>query len=116
MTAVEKLAPHTDVAAACKSLGVPRASLYRQRRRDIPQSTRPPKPPPRKLTTAQRGRVLETLHSPRFVDKAPGEVYATLLDEGTYMCSERTMYRVLGESKEVRITIQSQGPWFFYST
>ncbi len=46
--------------------------------------------------------MLETLHSTRFVDKAPGEVFATLLDEGTYMCSERTMYRVLGESMEVR--------------
>lgn len=100
--AVEELAPHTSVRAACKSLGVPRASLYRRRRSDTPRSVRPPKPSPRKLLVAERDKVLETLHSLRFVDKSPGEVYATLLDEGTYLCSERTMYRILGESKEVR--------------
>jgi putative transposase len=46
--------------------------------------------------------VLEQLHTPRFVDLAPGEVYATLLDEGRYLCSERTMYRVLAAHAEVR--------------
>jgi putative transposase len=45
---------------------------------------------------------LETLHAPRFVDLAPAEVYATLLDEGRYLCSERTMYRLLDENQEVR--------------
>jgi len=46
--------------------------------------------------------VLEQLHTPRFVDLAPGEVYATLLDEGRYLCSERTMYRLLAAHAEVR--------------
>jgi putative transposase len=46
--------------------------------------------------------VLETLHEPRFVDQSPAEVYATLLDEGTYLCSERTMYRLLDTQDEVR--------------
>jgi putative transposase len=46
--------------------------------------------------------VLDALHEPRFVDLSPGEVYATLLDEGTYLCSERTMYRVLEANQEVR--------------
>src|SRR5207247_313846 len=50
----------------------------------------------------ERAAVLEHLHTPRFVDLAPGEVYATLLDEGTYLCSERTMYRLLAQHAEVR--------------
>lgn len=102
MKAAEELALHTNVSAACESLGVPRASLYRRRRRETPRPVRPRKPPPRQLPSAVRDKVLETLHSAQFVDKAPAEVHATLLDEGTYLCSERTMYRILGESKEVR--------------
>ncbi len=50
----------------------------------------------------ERRRVLDVLHEPRFVDLAPAEVYATLLDEGAHLCSERTMYRVLAENEEVR--------------
>jgi len=46
--------------------------------------------------------VLTMLHEPRFVDLAPAEIYATLLDEGRYLCSERTMYRVLAKHQEVR--------------
>lgn len=64
-----------------------------------------PKPrlkPERALTEAERQAVLDVLHSPRFVDQSPVEVYATLLDEGTYLCSVRTMYRILADSKEVR--------------
>ena len=57
---------------------------------------------PRALGEAERAAVLEQLHTPRFVDLAPGEVYATLLDEGRYLCSERTMYRVLAAHAEVR--------------
>ncbi len=102
MNAAEELAQQTNVSAACKSLGVPRASLYRRRRKETSPSPRPPKLSPRKLSDAERGQVLETLHSTRFVDKSPGEVHATLLDEGLYLCSERTMYRILGESKELR--------------
>jgi putative transposase len=60
------------------------------------------KPQPRALSTAEAAAVLELLHSERFVDKAPGEVFATLLDEGTYLCSERTMYRILKAHNEVR--------------
>ena len=46
--------------------------------------------------------MLDQLHSPRFVDQAPAEVYATLLDEGIYLCSIRTMYRLLADAQEVR--------------
>jgi putative transposase len=57
---------------------------------------------PRALSDEERRRVLDELHSERFVDLAPAEVYATLLDEGRYLCSERTMYRILDGSREVR--------------
>jgi len=54
------------------------------------------------LSLTERAAILDQLHSDRFVDQAPAEVYATLLDEGTYVCSERTMYRLLAAAKEVR--------------
>lgn len=57
---------------------------------------------PRALYAEQRQAVLQVLHEPRFEDLAPAEVYATMLDEGRYLCSERTMYRVLADSNEVR--------------
>ena len=56
----------------------------------------------RALGADERRAVLDVLHEPRFADLAPAEVYATLLDEGRYLCSERTMYRVLAENAEVR--------------
>ena len=59
-------------------------------------------PSPRALSPGERGVVLALLHEPRFVDLAPAEVYATLLDAGQYVCSERTMYRLLAEHAEVR--------------
>ena len=57
---------------------------------------------PRALPPEERQAVLDVLHEPRFVDLAPAEVYATLLDEGNHLCSERTMYRILAENREVR--------------
>ena len=60
------------------------------------------RPSPRALTADEQHTVLAQLHEPRFVDLAPAEVYATLLDEGAYLCSERTMYRVLAEHHQVR--------------
>ncbi|WP_422334857.1 DDE-type integrase/transposase/recombinase [Rhodococcus sp. (in: high G+C Gram-positive bacteria)] len=54
-----------------------------------------------KLTDLERRRVLEVLGGARFVDRAPLEVYAELLDEGTYLCSVSTMYRVLHENAQV---------------
>jgi len=58
--------------------------------------------PARALTVAERQTVLDHLHSERFRDKAPAEVYATLIDEGIYLCSIRTMYRILAESGELK--------------
>ena len=54
------------------------------------------------MTEEERQTVLDVLHDPRFADKAPAEVYATLLDEGTYLCSVRTIYRILESHREVR--------------
>lgn len=90
-----------EIAPACEALGVSRATLYRHRR----QGTREARLRPtshRALGTCERERVLAVLHSKRFVDKAPAQVWATLLDEGVYYCSIRTMYRILAERREVR--------------
>ena len=80
-----------------------RASLYRRRRPTPPATPRRPRAPsPRALVPAERRAVRDTLHSARFVDQSPAEVYATLLEEQTYLCSPRTMYRVLAAADEVR--------------
>jgi putative transposase len=99
MQAVHDCAPRLRVAPTCRALGLPRATYYR--------GLHPPRPPgPRRsargLEPAERQAVLDILHAPRFGDQAPADVYATLLDEGTYLCSERTMYRVLAAHQEVR--------------
>ena len=90
---------------ACHALGVSRASLYRCRARLArPLASSPPTKPrsPRALSAKERQRVLDCLRKPRFVDLAPAEIYATLLDEGTYGCSIHTMYRILAEHGAVR--------------
>ena len=87
-------------APACRALGLPRASLYRRRR--PPVVARPRPAPPRALDPVERQAVFETLHSDRFLDQAPAQVHATLLDEGTYLCSPRTMYRLLDAAGEVK--------------
>jgi transposase InsO family protein len=91
-------------AGACAALGVSRATVHRHRvRRDGPPAAPPePRPKPKRaLTVEQREIVVDVLREPRFVDQAPAEIYATLLDEGVYHCSIRTMYRVLGENGEI---------------
>ena len=93
---VEELAPLIGTRAACRALGASPATTYRRRRGPQPKPPRPPRrPPPRALSGPERAAVLEALNSERFVDCAPAEVWATLLDEGTYLASERTMYRLL---------------------
>jgi putative transposase len=100
--AAEELAREIGkVAPACEALGVSRATLYRRRRHRV-RVQRPRARSRRALGYAERQQVLDELHSPRFVDKAPAQVWAILLDEGTYHCSIRTMYRVLAEQDEVR--------------
>ena len=88
-------------ASACAALNVSRASVYRQRvRLARPLAVRCPRPSPqRALTVVERQTVLDLLRAPRFSDQAPAEVYASLLDEGVYHCSIRTMYRILVPSR-----------------
>ena len=88
--------------AACDALGVARASLYRytQPTGAMIRLQRPT--PPRALRLEERATVLDQLNSERFLDQAPAEVYATLLDEGQYFCSVRTMYRILDQHDQVR--------------
>lgn len=103
MDAVEALAPDVGVKTACRALSVSRAGLYRRRAIDmVPRVVRKRPAPPRALSELEKQEVLDTLHSERFQDKAPHEVYATLLDEERYLCSIRTMYRILEENAEVR--------------
>jgi putative transposase len=103
MESASKAAPRFGVKAACEALGLARAGFYR--RAKIPFGPPPPRrapKPARSLSEHERRLVLDQLHSERFADKAPREVWATLMDEGTYLCSVRTMYRVLDSEKEVR--------------
>jgi len=90
------LAQTVGIAPACDALGVPRSSFYHAQqapRSPVPRKPRPPSP--RALSTAERHEVCQVLNSERFVDRAPRTVYAILLDEGWYLCSWRTMYRIL---------------------
>jgi putative transposase len=101
LNAAVELGAEVGVKAACDALSVSRATLYRRRR--APSASPALRPPShRRLSDDERQRVLEALNSERFVDLAPAEVYATLLDEGEYFCSIRTMYRVLHEQGFVR--------------
>lgn len=103
MVAVENLSQEFGVAPACRALDIGRASLYRSRSPAPPSVGKAmPLPSRRALTPSERTLVLETLHSERFVDQSPPSVYASLLDEGRYLCSVRTMYRILDECQEVR--------------
>jgi putative transposase len=102
---MDRLIPLMGTRPACRALGVCPATLYRWRRPSERQTPRVRPKPPRALSLVERAAVLAELHSARFSDAAPAEVYATLLDEGRYLCSERTMYRLLasqGESRERR--------------
>src|SRR6266545_2469673 len=92
---VEELTPIVGTRPACRALGVAPATIYRRRRPPAPRPPRPRRLPARALSTVEREAVLAELHSPRFVDCSPAQVWATLLDEGRYLASERTMYRAL---------------------
>lgn len=105
--AVMELAPQLGVRGACDAVGTSQARYYRRHR----QSPGPPRPEPiphrqrqqpRALTATEQQTILDTLHSDRFADLAPAEVWATLLDEGVYLGSESTFYRLLRQAGEVR--------------
>lgn len=103
--AVEELTPVVGTRPACRALGIAPATIYRRRRPPEPKTPKPRPQPARALSAEEREEVRTRLHSERFVDSSPAQVWATLLDEGRYLASERTMYRILaerGETKERR--------------
>ena len=102
MDAAKELSQTVGVQQACQALGLSRASYYRRQRSAPKPPTAPASPTPRALTPAERQTVRETLYSERFLDQTPRQVYATLLDEGQYLCSVRTMYRLLEQEQAVR--------------
>ena len=79
-----------------------RASVCRARKPSILSSRVMRRSSPRALTAHERAHVLDILHEDRYVDRTPAAVYATLLEEGRYVCSIRTMYRLLDDAHEVR--------------
>jgi len=97
---VREVGPGLGIAPTCAVLGLCTATYYRRTKPQPPLEPRPS--PPRALPAAERAAVLEILHEPRFVDHAPAQVYAQLLDEQRFLCSERTMYRILAAHQEVR--------------
>jgi putative transposase len=104
MEALEVLTPEVGTRPACAAMGVPPASVYRHRARRngaAPCPRRRPSPG-RALVSQERQEVLDVLHSEPFMDKAPQEIYAALLDQGRYLCSIRTMYRILEANQEVQ--------------
>lgn len=94
---MKDLAAKIGVKAAYEALNLPRSRAYRQ-----PKVARQEREKPsHALAETERAEVRAVLNSERFMDKAPRQVYAALLDEGTYLCHWRTMYRVLSEHDEV---------------
>ena len=109
MSAVTELALAVGTQAACGVLAVSRASYYR---REAPPVAGPRKvpvraPSPRALSAPERQVVLDTLHGARFQDRSPGHVVAALLSEDTWLCSERTMYRLLEAQGETQLIVYS---------
>jgi putative transposase len=105
--AIALLAPRIGTRAACRASGVAQASWYRRHRASPPRPRRAAVPhrdrvQPRALAAAERQAILSMLHSERFADTAPAEAWATLLDEGIYLGSVSTFYRILREAGESR--------------
>ena len=112
ISVAEQLSSHVGKKAACEALRVPRATFYRYHGDEglsVEQNAQRTSPP-LALSLEQRQTVIDILHSERFCDDAPHQIYATLLDEGHYHCSIRTMYRLLkaehGCVKERRTHVQ----------
>ena len=105
MTAAVQAMPQFGPVATCAALGVSRASLHRLQNSPLPLDPIQRPSPPRALTAEERWVVLGHLHSERFQDRSPTEVYGTLLDEGVYCCSARSMYRLLEN-------IEYDGEWY----
>lgn len=98
IAAVEELEPLVGQRAAHVATGTSRATSHRRRRPPEPRAARPRAAPASRLSDAERGEILEVMGSDRFIDTSPGAVVATLMDEGRYLASERSVYRVLADA------------------
>jgi putative transposase len=101
MKLVAETSSADGIEATCDALDVSRATYYRWLQPDVAWVAQRPHQP-RALLPEETSTVLEVLHEDRFADLAPAQVYATLLDENRYLCSERTMYRILDANDELR--------------
>ena len=99
MKAIQDLAQGVKVRSTCQAFDFPRSSYYRRLK---PEASKNRPTPPLALSPEEKQGVLAVLRSTRFMDQAPREIYATLLDEAVYLCSIRTMYRILDSQNEVR--------------
>jgi len=102
MKIVDEHAPEVGVAPACRAVEVSRATWYRRRNRRSAAIIEELRRPPRRLADVERDRVVSVLCSDEFVDRSPRAIYAILLERGEYLCSVRTMYRILAERRAVR--------------
>lgn len=103
LAAIEELTPEIGVTAACDALGFPRATWHRRHRPPAVLKPTSPRPPNSwGLTSEERQGFLDLANSAEFVDKAPPQIYHTLLDHGCYICSVRTMYRILAAEGQVK--------------
>jgi len=98
----DAIEPMLGTRAACAAVGRPRATHYRHQAPPTPKSTTPRPAPPNKLTDDEIDQILDVLRSPRFVDLSPAQVFHILLDQGTYLASVSTYYRLLRAAGEVR--------------
>ena len=102
VAACDELAPVVGVTRACTLTGRSKATHYRARRQPL-HGPRAPRPTPdNALSPKERQAVLDVLHSPAYADLAVAQVWAMLLDDGTYLCSQSTMHRILREVGESR--------------
>jgi putative transposase len=99
MTLTKSLAHEVGIRPACTALDVSRAGFYRWQN---PKEKGPSRRSPLVLSAGERNNVLDILHEKRFIDRAPQEIYATLLDEKNYLCSVRTLYRILEQEDELK--------------
>jgi putative transposase len=112
MELLQQRDPALSFRSACAVLALPRATLYRRLRPARPARARVRPPSPRRISEPEREAILEVLHSERFADQPPAEVHAALLEEGRYLASPRTMYRILAARNETRERRDQRAPRF----
>jgi len=99
METIEKRAPSLPLSIACDAIGFCRSTYYRFKAGPKPAKRRNI---PRALSANERQEILDIMHEERFMDLPPGQIFNHLLDEGRYIASERTIYRILADNNEVK--------------